>query len=96
MVETRTFELNGQPVTLEHLHLVSTGLGKLRLGPVITERLSNSRKHLLKHLEQGRSIYGTNTGVGALFTLPVPESDQPALSRNIVLSHACGSSGWPW
>jgi len=90
MVEFGTLVLNGQPIELEHLHLLSTGLGNVRLGPLLAERIQKSRKNLLRHVAEGRQIYGTNTGVGALFTLSVPESEQPALSRNIVLSHACG------
>ena len=90
MVEFGTLVLNGQPIELEHLHLLSTGLGNVRLGPLLAERIQKSRENLLRHVAEGRQIYGTNTGVGALFTLSVPESEQPALSRNIVLSHACG------
>jgi histidine ammonia-lyase len=90
VVGVTTLELNGQQVTLEHLSLISTGLGKLSLGPVLLERVRKSRSYLLKHVAEGKLIYGTNTGVGSLYTLKIPPEKQSALSRNIVLSHACG------
>lgn len=90
MVSVRTIALDSQPVTLEYLQLISEGLGQLKLGPAVVERVEKSRASLLRHLESGLAIYGSNTGVGALFTREVPAEQQRDLSRNIVLSHACG------
>jgi histidine ammonia-lyase len=82
--------LDGQPVTLRDLQQISYGQRALALGPNIKDRLLQSRRNLLKHLDNGTPIYGTNTGVGALFTREIPPEKQAELSRNIVVSHACG------
>lgn len=88
--ELATVVLDGQMVTLDDLQVVAEGLGRLRLGPEVLQRIADSREHLLEHLQNGLSIYGTNTGVGALFTREIPPERQAELSRNVVLSHACG------
>ncbi len=82
--------LDEEPVTLDDLQLIAEGLGRLELGPAVQERIKASRGHLLRHVADGRPIYGTNTGVGALFTREILPEEQATLSRNIVLSHACG------
>lgn len=82
--------LDTETITLQHLQSVSEGAVGLALGPKLIHRVEESRKFLLAHLAAGRRIYGTNTGVGALFSRDVPEEQRAELSRNIVLSHACG------
>ena len=79
-----------KPTTLDDLQRVSEALCTVELSEIAREKLSTSRSHLLRHMANGKRIYGTNTGVGALFTLDVAVEDQAELSRNIVLSHACG------
>ncbi|WP_411034102.1 HAL/PAL/TAL family ammonia-lyase [Shinella sp. BYT-45] len=57
----------------------------------------NARARILKAravvdslVERGIRGYGINTGVGALCDVVISREHQEALSRNIVLSHACG------
>lgn len=89
-IDLKTVTIGEGPVTLEQLQLVAEGLGHLKLGEQALEKIRVSRAHLLRHLAQGRPVYGSNTGVGALFTREVPDEEQAQLSKNIVLSHACG------
>src|SRR5262249_16336666 len=44
----------------------------------------------LERAEDGRHVYGVNTGFGALSDVHIPPSDVRALQRNLVLSHVCG------
>lgn len=88
--ELAALTLDEEPISVLKLEMVSGGLRQLKLGPSLYDRLERSRGYLHKHLQDDRPIYGTNTGVGALFTREIPPSLQAELSENIVLSHACG------
>src|SRR5690606_26574248 len=82
--------LDGSPVSLDQLEQVALGGVPLQLGAPVRERLAASRETLLRLLARGDRIYGTTTGVGGLSHLDVPLAQQADLSRNIILSHACG------
>ena len=41
-------------------------------------------------LEQGRTVYGINTGFGLLASKKIPPEDLEELQRSLVVSHACG------
>ncbi|WP_337268339.1 HAL/PAL/TAL family ammonia-lyase [Oryzifoliimicrobium ureilyticus] len=54
------------------------------------ERVEHAREVVEAIIEQGIRAYGINTGVGALSDTIVDRPSQSRLSRNIILSHACG------
>lgn len=53
-------------------------------------RIAHARKIVDAIVTAGIRAYGVNTGVGALSDTVVDVASQSRLSRNIVLSHACG------
>ncbi len=53
-------------------------------------RVDNASRIIERIVETGVRAYGINTGVGALSDMVVDRNSQSRLSRNIVLSHACG------
>ncbi|WFU51221.1 HAL/PAL/TAL family ammonia-lyase [Sinorhizobium terangae] len=53
-------------------------------------RVDNASRIVARIVETGVRAYGINTGVGALSDTVVGRDHQSRLSRNIVLSHACG------
>lgn len=53
-------------------------------------RILNARAVVDALVERGIRGYGINTGVGALCDVVISREHQQALSRNIILSHACG------
>ncbi|MDE1991274.1 MAG: histidine ammonia-lyase [Rhizobiaceae bacterium] len=53
-------------------------------------RIENASRIVNSIVETGIRAYGVNTGVGALSDTVVDRASQSRLSRNIVLSHACG------
>lgn len=55
-----------------------------------TARLARAREIVDAIVTAGIRAYGVNTGVGALSDTVVDIASQSRLSRNIVLSHACG------
>ncbi len=62
----------------------------LSLSPAVWERIDNASRIVARIVETGQRAYGINTGVGALSDTVVDLQSQSKLSRNIVLSHACG------
>ncbi|WP_454849466.1 HAL/PAL/TAL family ammonia-lyase [Rhizobium binxianense] len=62
----------------------------LALSPAAWDRVSHASRIVARIVETGIRAYGVNTGVGALSDTVVDRASQGRLSRNIVLSHACG------
>lgn len=62
----------------------------LALSPAAWARVDNASRIVERIVETGVRAYGINTGVGALSDTVVDRASQSRLSRNIILSHACG------
>jgi histidine ammonia-lyase len=62
----------------------------ITLAPSVWERVENASRIVASIVETGVRAYGINTGVGALSDTVVDRQSQSRLSRNIILSHACG------
>ncbi|CCM79118.1 HAL/PAL/TAL family ammonia-lyase [Rhizobium mesoamericanum] len=62
----------------------------LSLSPAAWARVDNASRIVERIVETGARAYGINTGVGALSDTVVDRASQSRLSRNIILSHACG------
>lgn len=62
----------------------------LRLAPGARARIAEGRRIVDALVERGIRGYGINTGVGALCDTVIARGQQEALSRHILLSHACG------
>ena len=52
--------------------------------------INASAKCVSDVLEQGRTVYGINTGFGLLASKKIPPEDLEELQRSLVVSHACG------
>lgn len=62
----------------------------LSLSPAVWQRIDKASQIVARIVETGQRAYGINTGVGALSDTVVDRASQSKLSRNIILSHACG------
>lgn len=62
----------------------------LELAPAAWERIGHASRIVERIVETGTRGYGVNTGVGALSDIVIDKAAQIRLSRNIILSHACG------
>jgi histidine ammonia-lyase len=62
----------------------------LALSPAAWDRVLHASRIVESIVETGVRAYGVNTGVGALSDTVVDRASQGRLSRNIILSHACG------
>jgi histidine ammonia-lyase len=62
----------------------------LGLSSAAWDRITYASRLVERIVESGVRAYGVNTGVGALSDTVVDRASQSRLSRNIILSHACG------
>ncbi len=83
-------ELNGQPLTLEQLTRVARGHGHVSLAAAARARIEASRQFVERIVEEGRVVYGVNTGFGKLADISIPRAELRELQLNLVRSHACG------
>lgn len=77
------------PLTWREIAAVAEG-ARLTLSEPTRERIVYARRIVDALVARGIRGYGINTGVGALCDIVISRENQQALSRNIILSHACG------
>jgi histidine ammonia-lyase len=77
------------PLTWREIASIAEGASLDLSGPA-RRRIAQARRIVDALVERGIRGYGINTGVGALCDVIISRENQQALSRNIILSHACG------
>ncbi|HEY1403541.1 MAG TPA: histidine ammonia-lyase, partial [Pyrinomonadaceae bacterium] len=83
-------ELNGQSLSLEQIAEVARGAEHVRLGAAARARVEASRAVVERIVEEGRVVYGVNTGFGKLSDYSIPREELRELQLNLVRSHSCG------
>lgn len=83
-------KIDGENLTMEKVIRVARESAKVELAPAAKDRMAKSRKALEKLVEDGRIIYGINTGVGELVDVRIPPEELKNLQINLLRSHACG------
>lgn len=78
-----------KPLTWKEIAAVANG-ATLALSEKARQRITEARSIVEALVEREIRGYGINTGVGALCDVIISRENQQALSRNIILSHACG------
>ncbi len=78
-----------KPLSWRDVARVSIG-EPLTLSEAAWKRVSEASRIVERIVETGVRAYGVNTGVGALSDTVVDRPSQSRLSRNIIMSHACG------
>lgn len=78
-----------RPLSWREVARVSIG-EPLTLSEAALKRVEQASRIVERIVETGVRAYGVNTGVGALSDTVVDRPSQSRLSRNIILSHACG------
>ncbi len=82
-------ELEGHLIPTDAEEIVLRG-AQVSISPSARARVAASHQALLAVLSRGKTVYGVNTGLGALSTVPVPEADLARMQRSTILSHATG------
>jgi histidine ammonia-lyase len=86
----KTIALTGNDLTLGQLYQIVYEGFEVTLAPVALERMEASHA-LVKRLGEGdKSVYGVNTGFGALASVRIHPDQVSELQFNLVRSHACG------
>jgi histidine ammonia-lyase len=83
-------KLNGQPLTLEQVESVARGDERVAFADESRARVEASRRVVERIVEEGRVVYGVNTGFGKLSDMTIPREQLRELQLNLVRSHSCG------
>ncbi len=86
-------ELTGNDLTLEQIEAVAFGDPKtltVQLSDEARQRVRLSRKVIEDVLISGKTVYGVNTGFGAMSRVSVTSDQVGTLQLNLVRSHAAG------
>lgn len=88
---TPPLELSGGSLTLEDVEAVATGdVRDVVLSDASHAAVQASRAVVDAAIDEGRTVYGVNTGFGALSDVIIPPGDIGALQVNLLRSHAAG------
>lgn len=82
--------IQGQRFSIDDFKFLLHRSQKLQVSHEIKRRILRSYKLLREKLDTGETIYGVNTGFGALSQHRISERDQLQLQLNLVRSHATG------
>ncbi|MBC8067517.1 MAG: histidine ammonia-lyase [Deltaproteobacteria bacterium] len=80
----------GRPLQLHDVDAVARRGAPVVLDPEARARVAVTRARLEARLAGGATIYGVNTGFGALSDTPIAGGDQGTLQLNLLRSHAMG------
>jgi histidine ammonia-lyase len=83
-------ELDGQELTLAQVAAVASGIEHVSLSPAARARVERSLRIVEQIVDEGRAVYGVNTGFGKLSDLHIAKSQLRELQLNLVRSHSCG------
>lgn len=78
------------PLSSEEVAAIAHARAKLSLGPAARAKLANGRAIVERILAKGEKAYGITTGLGALSDVALAPDELAQISRNTLLSHACG------
>ena len=78
-------------LSLAQLRLVNRQHVEIEMNTSCHEQINRSERTVLDVLEQGRTVYGINTGFGLLANTRIEADELETLQRSIVLSHAAGT-----
>ncbi|NUM50834.1 MAG: histidine ammonia-lyase [Flavobacteriales bacterium] len=87
----KEIEINHNWIKISDLTEMVENNAALTLSEIAKEKTERCYRFLQKKLNENISVYGVNTGFGALCNTRIPASDLAILQKNLVMSHACGT-----
>jgi len=90
MAVRETIRLTPGAVTLDQLRRVLRDGAGIELDGDARATVEDCHRAVLAIVEEGRTVYGVNTGFGKLAQVVVPKAQLAELQRNLVLSHSVG------
>jgi len=85
------FILNPGKLSFDDIHLLLDHSTTITLSPACHEKILSAGNVIADVIKNNKTVYGINTGFGALASTPIQQSDLINLQRHIVLSHAAGT-----
>jgi histidine ammonia-lyase len=82
--------LDGHSLTLDQAAAVAHQQVEVHLAAEALVRMAAARQVVEEIVQQGRVVYGVNTGFGKLATVTIPRNQIQRLQVNLVRSHCCG------
>jgi histidine ammonia-lyase len=83
-------DVRGRSLSLDEIERVAYDREPVALDPGCVARMERSRSVVERIVGSGETVYGVNTGFGALSDVCVPPIELRDLQVNLVRSHACG------
>lgn len=91
-ISTSILELTGNDLTLEAVAAVAANPSmRVRLSDTARQCIEQSRQVVEAVLTSGQTVYGINTGFGAMSSVTIPPEQLEQLQLNLVRSHAAGT-----
>jgi histidine ammonia-lyase len=84
----KAVEIDGDHLSLENVEEVAFGGAKVRIHPRAASKIRRCRRYVEKIVDQGKTVYGINTGFGSLCRKRIGKKDIEKLHENLILSHA--------
>ncbi len=83
-------KIDGNTLTIEQAMSISRGESTASVAAESKERMTKSRAAVEEIIRSGDTVYGINTGFGAMSSVRIDDEEIEALQENLVRSHACG------
>jgi len=83
-------QVDGETLTIEDVVEVAYGRARVSIPESVKVKVKKSRRLLEGLLEKGETIYGVNTGFGALSNTQISREELKQLQTNLIRSHAVG------
>ncbi len=86
-------KINGLDLSVQQIAAVAYGKGKditVSLAEGSMDLLIKSKEYVEKIVDEGKPVYGINTGFGALSDVHIPKEDLAKLQVNLIRSHCTG------
>lgn len=87
---TKIIYIDGESLTLENIADVARNYVKVELSPEAVKKINISRQIVEKAINDGKIIYGINTGFGKFENIAIKDDQLEELQRNLILSDAVG------
>jgi histidine ammonia-lyase len=90
MAGQETIRLTPGAIALDQLRRILRDGAGVALADEARAQVETGHQAVLKIVEEGRTVYGVNTGFGKLASVIVPKDQLAELQRNLVMSHSVG------
>jgi histidine ammonia-lyase len=84
-------QLGEKPLTIEDVVKVACLYEPVGLSEAAKKKIENSHCLLEKIIEEGKPVYGINTGFGVFADRRIKDEETRTLNRNLILSHSVGT-----